>query len=96
MISSVCITISFRRAVVDNSDRPDQDGNSAVDAVEKAAEALRHAHASLAWHVWRKWEVFDYWLLGASLEGGSEYPPAIEAAFAIKADLMRLGIGDGA
>lgn len=61
------------------------------NAADEAARQLIAAPAVMSEHIWRKWEVLDFYLHG---EGDTAWTDnrTIVALASIKADLMRFGI----
>jgi hypothetical protein len=68
---------------------------SKQDALDEAARQFLIVPAFLDWMIWEKWEVLEFDLNKDALAGKAADNRTVVALACIKADLMRLGIGNG-
>ena len=85
------------RATIDNPDLPEDDvsGNARARKLNEAERALLTTPAPLPWGVWMKWEVLDQIMTNEAWSGMNTDNRGIVAVAAIKADILRFGLGDG-
>jgi hypothetical protein len=63
--------------------------------LDAAEMALLATPAPLPWGVWMKWEVLDQIMTNEAWSGMNTDNRVIVAVAAIKADILRFGLGDG-
>jgi hypothetical protein len=82
------------RAQCENPNNTDEGMAIRSDAVDEAGRQLLAVPATIAWMVWRKWEVLDFMLQDDVLAGKHIENRTVAALGQIKADVMRL-MGEG-
>jgi hypothetical protein len=85
------------RAALDDQDvgHTDEEGGARLNEVNDAALALLVTPVFRDDMLWRKWEVLEHFVSEDAEAGHATDNRAIMALGCIKADMMRLGIGDG-
>ena len=78
-----------------SKDDTDEVSDSRTDATDEAARQLLAMPAFLDWMIWKKWEVLELYIGTDAADGGHTDNRTVMALGCIKADLLRLGIGDG-
>ena len=84
------------RAATSNPDLPEDDvsANARARKLDEAERALLTTPAPLPWGVWMKWEVLDQIMTNEAESGANTDNRVILAVAAIKADVLRFGLGD--
>jgi len=84
------------RAAVDNPDLPEDDvsANSRARKLDEAERAVLTTPAPLPWGIWKKWEVLDQLMINEADTGMNTDNRVIVAIAAIKADVLRFGLGN--
>jgi hypothetical protein len=85
------------RATLENPDLDDSDVAMAAKqhALDEAGRQFLATPAFLDWMIWEKWEVLEFNLAEDVIAGRHADNRTVVALACIKADLMRLGIGNG-
>jgi len=84
------------RATINNPDLPDDDVSASARArkLDEAERALLTIPSPIPWGVWAKWEVLDQIMTNEAESGTNTDNRVIVAVAAIKADVLRFGLGD--
>jgi hypothetical protein len=85
------------RAVLDDPDvsHTDEEGKAGLNEVDHAARALLTMPVFCEDMFWWKWEVLEHFVSADATEGRAFDNRTVTALGCIKADLIRLGIGNG-
>jgi len=90
-----CDWHAARAALYDpNLPEDDRSSNARSRRTDTAERALLTTPAPLPWGVWMKWEVLDYFVANEVDTGQYTDNRAIVAVAAIKAGMLRFGLGD--
>ena len=82
--------------MADLTDLPEDDvsANSRARKQDEAERAVLTTPAPLPWGIWKKWEVLDQLMVNEAETGTDADNRVIVAIAAIKADVLRFGLGN--